>query len=177
MVLEISQSLRWGVSSLSSCLRPGHYSGMKHAPALAALLPCLLLCACDHRVHLYGANNLRAELQHPANEYILKIDILILDSDYLKIKDRDVALYTQSCPPPKTNNVDYRDECITGVIDRSVPPTRQSDKIDSVTFEMYRTSVPGEIPGIMEKIRFVRLYASGPMILPDTYRSEPIAVH
>ncbi len=63
-----------------------------------------------------------------------------------------------------------------GVIDRSVSLIRKFGKIDAITFDMGSTSVPGEIPNLLQTIKSVRLEASGPMFFPAYYRSEQVTV-
>jgi hypothetical protein len=129
------------------------------------LVALALLDGCERQIDLYEARNLRAALRRPENEYILKLDILMRDTDYEDLKYRNVILLTQSCPSSN---------CVIGNVAIDTPVIHLSNHIDVITFDMGSTNVPGDIPTMLRAIKSVRLYAG--WYLGSRIRSNELTV-
>jgi hypothetical protein len=141
---------------------------------LLTALPCLLLSllgACEERVDVVDARNLRVEIKRPQNEYVIKVDVLMRDSDYVKIENNELLLSVQKCGAPTMS--EYPDY---GVLDQNYRSTPQDDRMGAFTFDMGLTSVPATVPDQLQKFKCVRLFARRGYGLVG-YHSDLLTVH
>ena len=127
----------------------------KYAPCWVVALP-LVLGGCDRKVALLEATNLRQEVVHPTNEHVIKVDVAMSPDDYERVAEMDTILVYTDCsgPPPGAYYGSY------GIIDKALLTTFRGKPAQLVTFNLFSTNVPSEVPSELRAIRCVYLKVS-----------------
>lgn len=128
-------------------------------------------CARSQRVVLLDATDLRHEIVKPSNVHVVRLDVQMSRRDWELVREKDTLLEVDNCQHPERRTMSSP----VGVSEISRPDFYDGRPTYRVTFNMFSTNVPEEIPKAMRNMTCVRLIA-GAGYGWKSYFSDPIYI-
>lgn len=139
-----------------------------------SIISTIGVVSCDRhseRVILIEASHLRHEIIRPINVHVVLVDVDMSRHDWELVQEKDTVLEIEPCKSPGRRTL----FSMVGVAEVAKPTFYNGQPIYRITFKIFSTNVPSEIPKTMASVECLRLSA-GAGYGWTSYFSDPISI-